>query len=106
MKTNKRVSLWKEEIKSQMGTINSCLAQFRIYVQESETLSNMFPEFANVEISNKTLNAKYYSHIKNAYKIGDTITRKRVDANGCTTEYSYTRKCSVWDVYSYLYKQL
>lgn len=106
MKTNKKVSIWKEEIKSQFGTINACLAQFRIYVQESETLQSMFPEFANSELSNKALNSKYYSRIKEAYNIGGTVTRKRVDSNGCTTEYSYTRKCSVWDVYSYLYKNL
>lgn len=106
MKTNKKVSLWKEEIKSQMGTINSCIAQFRVYVQESKTLADMFPEFANSETSNKALNAKYYSHIKEEYNIGSTITRKRTDKNGCVTEYSYIRKCSVWDVYSYLYKNL
>lgn len=106
MKTNKKVSLWKEEIKSQMGTINACIAQFRIYVQESETLSNMFSEFANTEISNKQLNSKYYTAIKAAYNIGGTVTRKRTDANGCVTEYSYIRKCSVWDIYSYMYKNL
>ena len=106
MKTNKKISLWKEEIKSQMGTINACLAQFRLYVQESETLQELFPEFANTEVSNKALNAKYYSRIKDAYNIGGTVNRKRTDTNGCTTEYSYIRKCSVWDVYSYLYKQL
>lgn len=106
MKTNKKVSIWREEIKTQIGTINACIAQFRIYVQESETLQNMFPEFADSEVSNKMLNAKYYTRIKEAYNIGGTVTRKRVDSNGCTTEYSYTRKCSVWNVYSYLYKQL
>jgi hypothetical protein len=106
MKTSKKISIWKQEIKSQFGTINSCMAQFRIYVQESETLQSMFPEFANGEVSNKTLNAKYYNRIKEAYNIGSTVTRKRTDANGSVTEYSYIRKCSVWDVYSYLYKQL
>lgn len=106
MKENKKVSIWKKEIKSQFGTINSCIAQFRIYVQESEKLSEMFSEFANTEISNKTLNAKYYDRIKTTYNIGGTVSRKRTDANGCVTEYSYIRKCSVWDVYSYLYKQL
>jgi hypothetical protein len=106
MAANKKVSIWKEEIKFQFGTINSCIAQFRIYVQESETLQSMFPEFANAEISNKTLNAKYYDRIKTAYNIGSTVTRQRTGANGCVTEYSYIRKCSVWDIYSYLYKQL
>ena len=106
MKTNKKVSLWKEEIKTQIGTINSCIAQFRIYVQESETLSEIFPEFADTEVSNKQLNSKYYSAIKTAYNIGETITRKRTNSGGLVTEYSYIRKCSVWDVYSYLYKNL
>ena len=98
MKKSNFVSYW-ENLKSQNGTINACLVDFRNRVEIVD--NDDFTAFARTLFegkSNKEINALYYQAIKTACKYGESYTRT---IKGAT--YTYTHKCSVWDIYKYFY---
>lgn len=98
MKKTNFVSYW-ENLKSQNGTINACLVDFRNRVEivgNDDFTAFVRPLFEGK--SNKEINALYYNDIKAACKYGETYTRT-IKGAVCT----YTHKCSVFDVYKYFY---
>lgn len=98
MKKTNFLSYW-ENLKSQNGTINACLVDFRARVEivgDDDFTAFVRPLFDGK--SNKEINSLYYQGIKSACKYGEQYTRTIKGA-----VYTYTRKCSVWDVYKYFY---
>lgn len=99
MKANKFISEWNR-VKENKGTINKCLVDFRnscLLSKESDFTKFCISLFGDK--TNKVLNGEYYSEIKNAYKIGETVSYTKKD--GAIIQ--YTRKCSEWDVFKYFY---
>lgn len=88
-----------DNLKSVNGTVNACIVDFRTRVESAPT--DDFTTFCKGMFegkSNKEVNAICYASIKTACKYGETYTRT---IKG--TVYTYTHKCSVWDVYKYFY---
>lgn len=98
MKKTNFINYW-ENLKSQNGTINACLVDFRSRVEN--VADDDFTRFCKSLFegkSNKEINSICYNNIKTACKYGEQYTRTIKGA-----VYTYTHKCSVWDVYKYFY---
>ena len=98
MKKTNFVSYW-ENLKSQNGTINACLVDFinRVNMVQEDDFTKFCKSLFEGK-SNKEINALCYSNIKTACKYGEQYTRTIKGA-----VYTYTHKCSVWDVYKHFY---
>lgn len=99
-KQNTFTTNW-QKVKKQVGTINSCLATFANIVENDKELSNTFGKYI-IGKSNKELNKVYYKDIATFAKVGEEVQRTTT-VKGCATTYTYTKKCSVYDVYRYFH---
>lgn len=90
-----------QRVKTQVGTINSCLATFANIVDNDKELGNIYGKYLYGK-SNKELNRLYYKDIKQFTKEGEIIQRVTT-VKGCKTTYTYTKKCSVYDIYRFFH---
>lgn len=106
-KKSEYVNEWNV-LKSNVGTINKCLTDFVNNIKSGKTDTN-FQKFVLSQVSecdsNKALNNKFYSAIKEFGKIGQERTTKRTDKNGCETITKSIIKCSEYVVFRYFWNQ-
>lgn len=110
MKKNVKSEYQKEWniLKTNVGTINKCLTDFINNVKSGKADTN-FQKFVLKQVaecdSNKALNNKFYSAIKEFGKIGQERTTKHTDKNGCETITKSIIKCSEYTIYRYFWSQ-
>lgn len=90
-----------QKVKTQVGTVNSCIVTFANIVENDKDLKSIFGKYVT-DKSNKELNKLYYKDITTFAKVGETIQRTTT-IKGCATTYTYIKKCSVYDVYRYFH---
>lgn len=99
-KQNAFANNW-QKVKNQVGTVNSCIVTFANIVENDKDLTEVFGKYITGK-SNKELNKLYYKDITAFAKVGEVIQRTTT-IKGCETTYTYTKKCSVYDVYRYFH---